>query len=473
MARRSISEFGRDQAGAVAATYAIAIPMLIGVAGVGLDYGRMVALDTELQNAADQAALAGATQLDGTAGSMERAMAAAQGGLVTNFTRVANDGDTPAVDVPGASIVFYQTRPDAESKANGFTDVTRYEDAHFVQLSVETRAARYALTPLIGAFGATLAAQATSGLGSAICKVPPVMICNPEEPIGNADTELLFDADSRVGVGILMVSNDSYTPGSFGYLQTGANGTNALAAAIGWDNRPGDCVSLDGVELKDGVNASVIDAFNTRFDVPGSGNSCVSYGGINGTCSPSVNVRKDMVRGNACTANAWQQNAANAATSLTHNYRPTSRALYPAGTTPDIMGHPRDLCHAWSKTGDCNAVNGGKGARVGTGDWDINAYWRSNYGANYANQVSTTYGPQPKGYPTRYAVYRWEAENIAAGTLTPNSGRLLACWMHAPYLVPLHCLHCSIVGRSRSRGVMQRRQAQRVGVSLKHISSQA
>ena len=35
-----------------------------------------------------------------------------------------------------------------------------------------------------------------AGLGTAICKVPPVMICNPDEPAGNTDPNYNFDANA-------------------------------------------------------------------------------------------------------------------------------------------------------------------------------------------------------------------------------------------------------------------------------------
>ena len=59
----------RDDAGAVAATYAMSLTALMVIAGVGFDYGRLAAMDSELQNGADQAALAGVTQLDGASGA--------------------------------------------------------------------------------------------------------------------------------------------------------------------------------------------------------------------------------------------------------------------------------------------------------------------------------------------------------------------------------------------------------------------
>ena len=65
--------FWRNESGATAALYALALPALVAVAGVGFDYARLAGLDSELQNAADQAALAAVTQLDGQTGACARA----------------------------------------------------------------------------------------------------------------------------------------------------------------------------------------------------------------------------------------------------------------------------------------------------------------------------------------------------------------------------------------------------------------
>ena len=72
--------FWRNQQGATAALYALALPALVAVAGVGFDYARLAGMDSELQNAADQAALAGVTQLDGNDGACSRAANAANSG---------------------------------------------------------------------------------------------------------------------------------------------------------------------------------------------------------------------------------------------------------------------------------------------------------------------------------------------------------------------------------------------------------
>ena len=416
--------FLSDTRGAVAATYALAIPVLVAIAGVGMDYGRMVALDTELQNAADQASLAAVTQLDGSSGSMERAISAAQGGLVSNFTRMGNDGDTPAIDVPTATVIFYTTRANAEAGTNGFTDTTRFAEARFVQLNVETRGARYALTPLVGAFGTILSAQATAGIGSAICKVPPVMICNPSETL----TNLGFDAVALRGAGLRLVSvgggNGGWAPGNFGYLNNngGSNGAPGIREGLGWNTPPGDCLAQTGVNTKPGASVSVTDALNTRFDVYDSNVSCPT----GGSCGASINSVKDLVRpanangGNACRLHnsGWQE------VPSAQRYLPTSATTaLPVATVPGAMGHPRDMCHAvdGSAAGACTGP-------VGNGLWDRDAYFRSHYLRSSGTRWTAANWQFNTGLPsnaTRYEVYKWEYEhrgNVVDGVtvLGPN-----------------------------------------------------
>src|SRR5690606_10192586 len=142
----------RNETGAAAALYALALPALVAAAGIAFDYARVASMDTELQNAADQAALAGATQLDRLPGAQTRAAAAAQGGLVTNSTLFANDGGAREVAVP--VLTFFETRADAEAGTNGFNNPANAADdarAGFVRVTVEVRQANYALTPVVGA----------------------------------------------------------------------------------------------------------------------------------------------------------------------------------------------------------------------------------------------------------------------------------------------------------------------------------
>ena len=81
------------------------------------------------------------------------------------------------------------------------------------------------------------------------------------------------------------------------------------------------------------------------------------------------------------------------------------------------MGHPRDMCHAWSVTGSCT------GGRIGDGSWDRAAYFESNYGASFAWQTTAGLGANV----TRYQTYLWELNNQTNAnpsglnkTATPN-----------------------------------------------------
>jgi len=404
-----------DKSAAVAPTVALSLFALIGAGGIAFDYARLASLDTELQNAADQAALAAATQLDQEVGAVARATAAAQG-LLANQTLMANDNNAANMSINVPTVLFYATKADAEA-ANG-TDcptantVTADATARFVCVRTMDRVARYALTPVVAAFSSgNIAAMAVAGLGSAICKTPPTMICNPNE-LTTGD----FDPDNFAGIGIKLVSvgngGGAWVPGNFGYLDSGggSNGANGLREDLGWLNPPGECSPTSGVDTKPGASVSVTDALNTRFDVYDGSTSCLS----GGDCPPSINSVKDLKRpanangNNACKIhnNGWQLDTSGSG--YYGQTLPSSNAALPVATTPSAMGHPRDICHAVSNGGSC------AGGVIGDGVWDRDAYFRTNYvrsdGTSWSHSDWMT-NTGLSASATRYQVYTWEIAN--------------------------------------------------------------
>ena len=406
MGRQFIGDFLRNGDGAVAASYALALTALVAVIGVGFDYAQLGTLDTELQNAADQAALAAATQLDGTSTAITRATTAASS-LVVNRSLMANDGGASQLTVSG--LTFYPTKPDAEADTNATTTPSA---AKFARVTLANRHTRYTLTPVISLIAPNspnVTAKATAGLGSSICKVPPVMLCNP-----NADATS-FNVASYIGKGLLLVakgSGGSYVPGNFGFLDVGG-GASDLGKLLGYTDPPGNCVDLAQLATKTGSMASVINDFNTRFDIFDQGDSNNCYGGA--LCRPSDNSRKDVVQsGNLTTASAFQKKDCGFTTGgggsgwriSNDPYRPVVQKTCAqqacsqnTKALPDAMGYPRDLKHAWPNP---NMTND----RVGDGDWDIGAFWKVNHGAAWSGQVSTAV--TGRTYPTRYEIYQWE-----------------------------------------------------------------
>jgi hypothetical protein len=393
----------------------------------------MAALDTELQQAADQAALAAATQLDGQPNAIARATAAAQG-LITNKTYFASNGSSTSVTVP--TITFCSAFDDSKPKTvDACTVTTADASAKVVWVAVGGRTANFALPPIVQMFNSgTVGGEAVAAMNSAVCKEPPVMMCNP--------AGATFDASSYIGKGLLLIATGgggSYAPGDFGFLDVGA-GASDLGKLMGYGAPPDQCVDVTNPSTEPGSLMSVIDQFNTRFDIYESGDSigCFSQG----KCPPSANSRKDLVMNHGAPFN---KNNCGIITGAGGNgwqisnspYRPTDHTAAPYApgntTTPDAMGYPRDKCHAWSSTGDCLSL-GTPSARVGTGDWDIDTYWRVNHpagstngavalaggGTGYPTTLNSTIRavfPSPadasRSYPTRYQVYRWELANAA------------------------------------------------------------
>src|SRR5437588_2623873 len=180
MARRGRSIWSNDE-GAVAPTVALALVGLIAVGGIAFDYAHLASLDTELQQAADQAALAAATQLDGQSGAIARATAAAQS-LITNRTLLAGGSGSNAVTVP--TITFCSAFDDSvASTATACTTTTSDSAAKEVWVQIGGRTANYTLTPIVGLISSgSISAEGVASMSSAICKTPPVMLCNPAEP---------------------------------------------------------------------------------------------------------------------------------------------------------------------------------------------------------------------------------------------------------------------------------------------------
>ena len=156
----------RSTSGAVAPTVALSLFGLIAAGGIAFDYARMAGLDTELQTAADQAALAAATQLDGKANAVSRATSAAQN-MILNKTRFANDGNASGMSITVPTLTFYESyNSSTDVPGTVTTDDTK---AKFVQVAVGSREAVYALTPIVRAFrSGNLGAQAVAGMGTAI-----------------------------------------------------------------------------------------------------------------------------------------------------------------------------------------------------------------------------------------------------------------------------------------------------------------
>lgn len=425
--RRFVRDFLRSETASVAPLVGLSLFGLIAVGGIAFDYARMAALDSELQNAADQATLAAASQLDGESGACSRAVAAARN-LLINQSRLANDGQTPAIDIPDSGVCTSDTviTDDPNASIRFFVDkaatipATNNTEAHFVEVKVENRQANYALTPVVGALtSGNLSAQARAGLGTALCKVPPLMVCPP--------TGGVADWNALRGHGIRAVSNqgNNWAPGAFGYI--GPGDTNSTQIGLAFENPVFQCQQITGEQPVDtGQPTPAITAINTRFDIYGmSGGAGQALTPCLGSaCPPALNVTKDLVRqsgGGRCGienghANQLRNEGWHLVGTAANRFFPRAKLGTDTPMTPidangviDAMGLPRDNIHycSYNPGGVCNTN------RFGDGVWARGDYFNKYHAGRIPANAATM---------TRYETYLWEIANgfIPTGTASGN-----------------------------------------------------
>ncbi len=405
MAKENVAKFLVDESGAVAATYALGLIALIAIAGVGFDYARMAGMHTELQNAADQAALAGASQLDQESGACSRAANAAAS-LLTNETLLGRvEGGSLAVSIATETacdatgkIRFWQ---DADKTTAATSDAT----AFFIEVVVDERTADYALTPIVGLLDSGgLDAGATAGVASAVCEVPPLMICLPTEGLAPG---IGIEATSHVG-------GNTWGPGDFGFLEVGSGSIADLAKAIAYEEVPLDCVPVDGTLPETGNAQELYEAFNTRFDIYPQGNQApLNACRLSGACPAAPNQVKDLVQAtpggtttNQCRigSQGWQLPENQFSPGADAGQTNPSLELQDEDGRVDAMGYSRDLCHYLSfGGGDCdNSGTVTEGDRFGDGEWPRADYFYYNHGV-----TDISIYPEVPDW-TRYETYLWE-----------------------------------------------------------------
>lgn len=362
----------RDERGATAIQVALGMGVMFGAGGLAIDLGRAMHLETEMQQAADAAALAGAAELDGGDNARARATTAATGALgSSNIQTFATDAGGSRVAV---GQVTFLSQLDPDMPANNDSE------ARFIQVQVTPREAVPVLIPVLTGDDAPLhiGANATAGFTRVACNIPPLMVCNPFEPAG-ATSETPFD--SFPGQQILIKSHSGgnggqWAPGTFGLLDTpdGNQSTQQLSIWLAKGASPGCYGTRLGI--RPGQADAVRTALNTRFDMYEN----PFFGGGNDKNNPDYRPAVNVTRG--------VDNRGN-------------NACKPANPSPSApaMALPRDAC---IKAGTC---------RFGAGDWDRTTYWNVNHG-----------GGVPAGVTTRYEAYRWEIDHNQIPDPTQTTG---------------------------------------------------
>ena len=423
--RRRLFGTGADNSAAVAPIVALSMFALIGAGGIAFDYARFATLDTEMQQAADQAALAAATQLDRADGARERARDAITSDdkdrLAENLTRFANDDDDDNAAVEIETITFCSEFDDSiQDNAAACEEIDDGDDegdaqARFVIVTTKIRAANYALTPIVGAFAGNVAATAVAGVESSICNVAPLLVCAPSDD---------FPTDADIGKGIILktAGGNAWAPGNYGYLDFGNGNPAVLNALLG--NGLNGCQSTDDNQTEPG-NKNATDAINTRMDVYAGNNkndaaNCVPSTGV---ACPAQDTRKDMTLDMTYELRQAktlpQPTAPNCGTAATGNGNPNPSVTYATAFAQNGVSRQfgRDTCHY---NGTCPTTGGAQ--NFGDANWDRAGYIAANHPGETATTIATAIGGgAAAGTLTRYQVYQWEIANMGSGKLDPKA----------------------------------------------------
>ena len=397
----------RDGGVAIYVTF-LAVVMM-GFGALVVDAGRVYTLQTELQNATDAAALAGAAELDLTTTSITRARAAAKTAFVNNQQTYGSGGQ--AVVIQDSDIRFLTTLPandDAPIPSSAVTtDPTK---AKYIEVTSSVREVDYLLGPVMNALFAgdfskgEAQASAVACLESVVCRFPPLMICNPAESNGNTGAAFNWIEGQLLKLNVSS-GGGNWTPGNYGLLDPmGANqGTAEVQESLA-NHDPDTCFGTR-VDLRTGQPTHPVSkAINTRFDIyenPGFGGGAKN----NSAYKPAPNVIKGKYKSGA------------------------SYTDY-AGSPPAGRAMPKHPCYA---AGNCNTLGPTfhpsfappPPANLGNQQSHWSDYWTTNHPSeSFAGLYNNgSIDPNGDGIVTRKEMYDWEnsANKIPVGDTDGDS----------------------------------------------------
>jgi hypothetical protein len=299
-----------DTTGFMVPYVAVMLPAVVGFSMLAVDASRYMSLQTQMQAAADNLALAGARELNKQSGAQSRAesaMANAYGATKSGNT-IFGMGSSPTSTY---TYSFYSSLP-AASAGIGGTAATGDGDSKYVSVSVDAQTvptifpASFLNAVTVNSFSAGASAVA-GNQGISVCGVAPIFICNPYEATDGSMTDAqataaLYTAYATPSIlqRQFKLNRTNTSPGHFGWLQTedGCNNSSCMRTHIA--SQTGACYESFGVTLATGNKNSVEQFFDTMFDIYSQSPSPSPSGN-----APSVNVRKGYLPGKKSNAPDW------------------------------------------------------------------------------------------------------------------------------------------------------------------------
>lgn len=258
MKKRSVeqAEKSKRERGSILATSAIGMLAVLLAVGLGIDVSRLYLSKAELQNAADAAALAGVSGLNGDPPGITEA--------ANRAVREMNkyDFNKTGVNFPRANVLFAVNLDGPYiSEGSAFSSPT---NIRFVRVTTPELPVSMSFAAVVLGNSKNLSATATAGLSvplNVICPWLPAFVLDyADDPISSGRTYTF-----RLAPG------DAVSPGNYQLLAPvhsgGSGDREGMANGVNW------CISTgQEVETKPGVTSGAIrQGINSRFDIYAAG----------------------------------------------------------------------------------------------------------------------------------------------------------------------------------------------------------
>jgi Flp pilus assembly protein TadG len=449
--RQFVQSLWEDTSGVILPYVTMLLVVIIGTGLLALDGARLVGLQTQLQNAADAYALAGAAELDRLPDSIDRANQAIDV-LLKNRNSENVGGGAEFVTV--ARRRFLSSLPASDKPVTSSDETSDPTLARFIEVTITPVAMNTIMPAAFLKLVSTVSAgaQAVGGYDQVLCNTAPLLVCNPFEEVGMTHyeaTQALVSASKnpagqRKLIRLARTRNkiDEFGPGDFGYPTPvtgslpaeacGPNAADGMPQALAANQAPA-CFKMSGVDLQSGNDQLAMEGLNTRFDIyANSFSSCTNY-------PADQNVRKGYTTvGNVNWCNATPS----------------------AGNWPiaNLNATPLSIDQNMISTDSAGRQVLNTDVRLGSGTWDCEAYWSEAHPARFGHAAPP--GCSPAATISRYDVYQYEISSnylydrsLGAETGAPQCNPRSSANRRILYGAIVNCLSSPVIVQGNARNV--------------------
>ncbi len=252
----------RKERGSILVMSAIGMLSMLLAVGLGVDISRFYLAKTELQNAADAAALAGASQLNSTSFGINDAVAAATQAM-NNY-----DFNNTSVSLPAANVLFAANLGGPYVNANAASAPGLAPTIKFVQVTTPPSAIGVSFAKMVLGDSKNMSASATAGLSvplNVFCNFIPLSLIDLDVPMVPGQTYTIragtSNSPSPGNYQILAVAGPGGVDVGFG-IGSGVDACAEAGATYNLDTKPG----LTAGKVRTGINSRFDDYGGSQLD---------------------------------------------------------------------------------------------------------------------------------------------------------------------------------------------------------------